>query len=946
MARFAFFVLIFFLVEMPTSLAQISFQVNNYSVNESKAGNQNWDIASDGGQRIFVANNSGLLVLENTDIRLYELPERTIFRSVAYIGDTLFTGAFEEFGYWEENDDGELTYHSLASQLENPDMNNDEIWKIVEHKGKIYFHSFGSVYCYDQENVYRINTSGSLMFLHNVGGEVYTQQIQGGLLRLQNDAFVPIEGSDFFQDEEVKSFIELPNNEILIGTSKGLYIYDGTSFNSWNVDRKDEMVRNKLNTMVRTQNKIVIGTILNGLYIFDLDFNFLKNLNTQNQLQNNTILSLAADPFDNIWVGMDKGLDYIAFDTPIHTYRDELDGIGSVYAAALFNEELYIGTNQGIYWFKQDNNGIFFDKSLIPESQGQVWFIKEFDGLLYTGLNDGTYVIQNKSLQKVGSVHGGYNLKSYPDNDRNILLQSTYSDLVVYEKKSNIWEESYTLSGFSTPARFLEFDHLGNIWLGHTVRGMYQLQPNMQFDNVEQVHKIGLDEGLPQNTNHVFKLDNRIMTSFADTLYQWDAINKKFVPYTDLDGYFTEKGTVKNIIPAGDQKYWVIKQSEINLFQIHFNSIRLLYRMLPEMYNFNLVDRYENIIPLRENLYLICLDDGFATLNFDMINRSKYPKPSVEIQSVLVSNTQDVTTLIDPKESTDVDLAYRNNSIQFNWSTSQVVGNQAFFQYKLDNLDTDWGEWTTNTSAEYLRLPSGSYTFSVRSIGTNGLLTETASFNFSIRQPWYLTTGAYVLYFILIASFAFMIRLNMSRKRWKALGKDLEKKHKKTLRDREEAEKEIIKLTNEKLQSEVEHKSAQLASSTMAMMRKNNLLNSLKEELETQKEKLGNQLPDKYFKTLNNLIEEGIEDEHEWEIFEQLYNEAHGNFFKRLKEEYPQLTPGDLRLCAYLRMNLSSKEIAPLLNISVRGVEERRYRLRKRLDLSTDTNLNELIMTF
>ncbi|MEQ9265731.1 MAG: hypothetical protein RLN81_10950, partial [Balneolaceae bacterium] len=81
-------------------------------------------------------------------------------------------------------------------------------------------------------------------------------------------------------------------------------------------------------------------------------------------------------------------------------------------------------------------------------------------------------------------------------------------------------------------------------------------------------------------------------------------------------------------------------------------------------------------------------------------------------------------------------------------------------------------------------------------------------------------------------------------------------------------------------------------------------------------------------------------------VFEQLYDQAHGNFFKRLKETYPQLTPSDLRLCAYLRMNLASKEIAPLLNISVRGVEERRYRLRKRLDITTDTNLTELIMTF
>ncbi|MEX2602555.1 MAG: triple tyrosine motif-containing protein [Gracilimonas sp.] len=948
MARFSFFVLIFLLVEIPLGYGQISYQISNYSVSEFQAGNQNWDITSDGAQKIFVANNHGLMVLENSNFTLHELSERTTFRSVAYINDKIFTGSFEDFGYWEKNELGELQYHSLVQLLRNPDLNNDEIWKIVEHENKVYFHSFGSIYCYDlqDERVYRIERPGSMMFLHKVNEEVYSHRIQGRLYRLQNDEFISIDGSDFLQDEEVKSIIELPNNIKLIGSSGGLYTYDDQTFKVWEGESTEEVISNKINAMVRTGDKIIIGTILNGLYIYDLNFKLLKNINTQNRLQNNTILSLAVDPFENIWVGMDKGLNYIAFDTPIHSYREELDGIGSVYAAALHNNELYIGTNQGIYWFKQDENGNFYDKTLIPDSQGQVWFIKEFDGLLYSGLNDGTYVIQNKELKKVGSVHGGYNLKSYPDNNQNILLQSTYNDLVVYKKADGIWKEAYRMAGFQTPARFLEFDHMGNIWLGHTVKGIYQLQPNIQFNRIDQVKEIGPSEGLPESTNQVFMLDNRIMTSIADTLYQWNTIDERFVPYTELDEYFTEKGTISNISPAGDQRYWIIKSSEINLFEIYFNSIQLKYRLLPEMYDFNLVEGYENIISLNDKLHLICLDDGFAILNLDLVNSTKYPVPAVQIQSLKATDSQNETSAIYTSNLHGLDLSYRNNTVEFTWTTSQVAGNRAFFQYKLEGLESDWNSWSSQTQTNYMRLPPGSYTFLVRSIGTNGLLTETASLSFTIKKPWYSSTSTYILYAILLITLALMIRFYISRKRWKALGKDLEEKHRKTLRDRELAEKEIIKLTNEKLQEKVEHRSAQLASNTMAMMRKNNLLNSLKEELEKQKEELGDQLPNKYFHKLTKLIEDGIEDEHEWEVFEQLYNEAHGNFFKRLKDEYPQLTPSDLRLCAYLRMNLSSKEIAPLLNISVRGVEERRYRLRKRLNLSTDTNLTELIMTF
>ncbi len=942
----AFLSLLFFLV-LPSTwcLGQLSFHISNYDELIEGAGNQNWDISGDGKQKIFVANNYGLLVLENTNAKMYGLSHQTIFRSVAYIDDQIYTGSFEEFGYWSANSDQELEYTSLAAQLEDPEMGNDAIWKIVKHEGNIYFHSFGSIYGYDGNNVFRLNTFGTFMFLHKVGDEIYTQKVGEGLFTLQNNEFVPIPGSSFLSNEEIRSVIELPNGNIMIASTEGIYQYDGQEFNRLNIEGYDELVNSEINVAIRTDDKIFFGTILNGIYVYDTNFKLLKNITTNDQLQNDTILSLEVDVFGNIWVGMDKGLSYIAFDIPFQSYRGMANDIGSVYAAALFNNELYVGTNQGIFWYKRDTNGNFYDKNLIPGSQGQVWFLEEFDGKLYGGLNDGTYVIEDKSLQKVSDISGGYTLKSYPLDNQDVLLQSTYSDLVVYKKENNTWQQSHALFGFRAPARFLEIDHQGNIWLGHTVRGIFKLQPNITFTAIDQVQEIGSEYGLPQATNRVFKFDGRIFTSFADSLYEWDSIAEKFITYVGLDPFFTTKGTVRNVLPAGNHQYWVIKEAEISLFEIHFNSIKLLYTLIPEMYGFEMVEGYQNIISLGNRMYLISLDDGFVILNMENISRSKYPRTNVEIKSLSASNVQTEKITTDPG-SRDLFLSNAFNNVALSWSSTQVVGNQPFFQYKLEGLMPGWSDWSPENSVRFDRLLSGEYTFLVRSIGVNGLISETTSLSFEIGEPWYLTTGAYFFYVLIFISLVFMIRLYISRKQWKAIGKELEEKHKAAQRDREKAEKEVIKLTNEKLQSEIEHKSAQLASNTMAMMRKNNLLASLKEELDKQKKELGVKLPSSYYSKINRLIEQGIEDEHEWEVFEQLYDQAHGDFFKRLKEKHPQLTPSDLRLCAYLRMNLSSKEIAPLLSISVRGVEERRYRLRKRLNLSTDVNLTELIMTF
>ena len=82
----------------------------------------------------------------------------------------------------------------------------------------------------------------------------------------------------------------------------------------------------------------------------------------------------------------------------------------------------------------------------------------------------------------------------------------------------------------------------------------------------------------------------------------------------------------------------------------------------------------------------------------------------------------------------------------------------------------------------------------------------------------------------------------------------------------------------------------------------------------------------------------------DWKMFEEAFNNADKDFLKKIKEKHKALTPNDLRLCAYLRLNLSSKEIAPLLNISARSVEVKRYRLRKKMNLPHESSLTNYIL--
>ena len=158
----------------------------------------------------------------------------------------------------------------------------------------------------------------------------------------------------------------------------------------------------------------------------------------------------------------------------------------------------------------------------------------------------------------------------------------------------------------------------------------------------------------------------------------------------------------------------------------------------------------------------------------------------------------------------------------------------------------------------------------------------------------------------------------------------------------EKTEKEVVKLRNEKLETEIEFKNTELATTAMHLVQKEEFLLKVKEELQHLNNS-GKEKSDPELKKLLRILSEEEKLNEEWEQFSIHFDKVHGDFLVKLKEKYPGLKPHELKLCAYLRMNLSSKEIARLMSISVRGVEISRYRVRKKLEIPTETNLFQFL---
>tara|TARA_B110000014_G_C19969779_1_gene502011 strand:- start:501 stop:923 length:423 start_codon:yes stop_codon:yes gene_type:complete len=120
---------------------------------------------------------------------------------------------------------------------------------------------------------------------------------------------------------------------------------------------------------------------------------------------------------------------------------------------------------------------------------------------------------------------------------------------------------------------------------------------------------------------------------------------------------------------------------------------------------------------------------------------------------------------------------------------------------------------------------------------------------------------------------------------------------------------------------------------------KNELLSSIMKDVEYHQGLIDNKDDKKTLTPLVKRLKEEIDDSGDWERFQLQFSSAYPGFINYLTSKYSKLSSGDIKLCCYLKMNMNTKDVAQLTGLSVRAVENKRYRLRKKLSLNKDTNL-------
>ncbi|WP_158826864.1 ligand-binding sensor domain-containing protein [Mucilaginibacter lacusdianchii] len=927
--------------------------IQNFPKSTYASGNQNWSVTQGKNGVMYFGNAEGLLVYDGRYWQQYNLPNHQIVRAVAVDAqDRIYTGGFGEFGYWSYQTN-KLAYHSLTSLLPAKQQIKDEIWRILPDRDRVIFQSFTNIYIYQNEKLQVIAPDTSLFFMHKAGNRIFAELTSKGFFELAGNKLVALPGGSALHG--VLSVLPYKPGSYLIGTeSNGLFIYDGKTFSPFNTPANNFLKSYQLNNGVKVLNKYyVYGTILNGLIVLNEAGNIIYHINKTKGLQNNTVLSLYADNNENLWTGLDNGIDRIELNAPLHFNLDKTGKFGTVYSSIIYHDKIYLGTNHGLYYSSWPLQNGAFDFQMIPSSQGQVWDLSIINGELLCGHNNGTYKVVDNHIQKISTLAGGWTIKPLRSN-ANYLIQGTYNGLALYSSTAgNGCQLIGRIEGFNEPSRYVEQDNRGNIWVSHPYKGLTRLTLSADFRKVITKKSFGEKDGLPSTYNiNVFNLEDQIVFASHAGFFVYDELNNHLSRYDVLNKKLGAFATSNRIINAGGHSYWFVNQGKVAL--INFSQPG---KLSIDNASFNILDGrmvqyYENISRISNSLYLISIDDGFVIYD---INKNGNYNTLHNLPNVLIRRVDDITDRYkviseNGNNGGEFYIANNRNNIRISYALPYYRQAQIKYQYFLDGYSKDWSDWTSATQKDFTNLSTGAYTFKVRARINNQLVSNITEFNFEVMPPWYARKAAILLYLVLLAVLLFVGRRVYQAKLRKdhlRIAQKLKQEQEEILRHEAEAnEKRLAELQTEKLQAELESKNRELANSAMSLAYKNELLQKLSDELLKIKDENGKKLPSEQVSRVQKVINEGRNDERDWNLFEKSFNEAHENFFKRLKLQYPELVPNDLKLCAYLRMNMSSKELSSLLNISLRGVEIRRYRLRKKLNLPHDKNLAEFLIEF
>lgn len=928
----------------------------NYSRQAYGAGNQNWSIVQDTSGIMYFGNSHGLLSFDGTSWRTYPLPNKTIVRSLAMGKDNrIYAGGQEEIGYFSASANGELVYTSLKPLLSKEDYDFADVWNVFVLDDHVFFRSNRRLFEYDHQKII-VHNSMNWIFLGSTGHELLAFQYEKGLLGYKNGQWIQrIREGNLPSNALPRAALEIGRDSILLPTmTSGLFLLHGDTISPFiTPDISAVAAKNISGACMISKDLIALSTNIGGCIVINKKGEFIQRFTKEEGVQNNNVLSSFLDKDQNLWLGLDNGIDLVVYSNAIkHIFPDKADR-NAGYTSIMHDGYLYLGVATGVYRIRIDKKDLSYTRDtfeFIQNSKGQVWGLSEVNGQLIMGHHLGAFIIQGNRAFSFDGKTGFWRFQPlYPSASSPVIVGGTYNGLNFYRYKDGTITNPLINVKFES-ARFVVINR-NEIWNAHPYKGLYKitLEDSLHPRAAVYEDRQGI---LSANHNKLFKLRNRMVLTSDKGIFEYDESKKDFTRSSFLEKIFGGN-PVSYLKEDRKGNIWFCREKRLGVVDFSGKEPQVFF--IAEIDDKIMAGGFEDITIIDSANVIVAAEKGFFHINYAEYRNSKMPL------RVLIRRVESGS----PKEGllfggygrpqSIPSIVYRDNSLRFEFS-SILYGQKENTEYSfyLKGFDKGWSEWSKRSEKDYTNLPEGDYIFQVKC--RNNIYSESpvAIYSFTILPPWYRTWWAYIMYGALSFCILYLfykrqqakykkqqqLKLQEQQRKYAEQQQQLQYQHQLEI---EKNEKEIIRLRNEKLQGEVTHKNSELASSAMNLVRKMEILSRIKQDLIQYKANPDAGKSNKEFQKIIKLLDSELDHHQEWEQFAIHFDSVHTNYLRKLKEYCPDLTVSDLKLAAYLRLSLTSKEIAQLMNISIRGVETSRYRLRKKLGLPNEVNLFDFL---
>ncbi len=942
---------------------QITFpKIFNYDNEQYHGGFQNWDIAQDRNGILYFGNGDGLVTFNGGFWNIYHLPNYTVIRSVE-IDDLnrIFVGGQDEFGYFFPDDNGVLKYNSLVSLLPESERKVADIWDISIYNGEVFFRSTNKIIQYKDGVLKVFKPKVEWQFITSVNNKLFAQSKGEGIYIFDRGDWLPYCKSSLLDQSAITTILPYNGDTLVVSTLKdGLYLMSNGEMMKKETAEDQIFFNDRIYTgKYLGDDGYIYGTTSAGIIHIDKYGSLIQKYSYSEGLQTNNVRALLLDEDGNLWLALEDGIDFIAINSAIRTINPEKSKQTSSYAINIFKNHLFIGTSNGLYTTPLETVGdLSLSKGVFSEvknTKGQVWSLRQVNNHLLMAHEEGLFDIDIRNANKVYTGLGSWlsePVSNFPFPNKVII--GTYLGLQLVSYKDGGFMKEGDVSGIAESLRFITFDNEGDLWASHPYRGVFKFTLSEDKSKILSTKIYNKKDGLPSDLyNYVFKIKNRILIACGDGIYEFSERKQKFLPSQTLR-YGLKGLAIQYLKEDVYGNIWFVNNKRVGIIDFNKPSDSASYSIIyfPQL-DGKVVGGFETIYPVNDQNIFIGANKGVFLINYKKYSE-KITTPHVLLGTVKIFGEQDSLIFggyfisggkIKFKQDSSLVKSYSKslNSVHFEFASTMFEQLKNIeFSYTLKGFDNQWSAWDQKKEKDYTNLPPGKYTFHVKARNRPDNNSEITSFTFIILPAWYQTLWMYMVY-VILAVFTLYYLFKRQQKIHQKQQERLSYLHQLEI-DRNE--KEIGRLNYEKLEADFDYKNRELSTMTMHLVQRGEVLSKIKEVISSVIK--SHELDDKSasFRHLIRLIRDVERSDEDWDQFTLHFNNVNEDFFNKLKDNFPNLTPNELKLCAYLKMNLSSKEIAQLMNTTIKAVEVGRYRLRKKLKISSEINLYNFLSSF